>query len=104
MKNPYQILGVSESSTDETIRKAWLEKVRQYSPETAPEKFKEIRDAFEKIKSKPDRLRHFLFSTDCYIDSPVEALTAELEDISKRRPPSLKFFQNLISQTFNQLK
>ena len=84
------------------IRKAWLEKVRQYLLKLLL-KNSEIRDAFEKIKSKPDRLRHFLFSTDCYIDSPLEALTAELEDISKRRL-LVKIFQNLISQTFNQLK
>jgi curved DNA-binding protein CbpA len=103
VKNPYKILGVKLDATDEMIRKAWLEKVHQFPPETASEKFKEIREAYEKIGTRSSRYRNYLMSTDCYIDSPFEALTQELEDISNRRPPSINELQTIISQSFDQI-
>jgi len=103
VRNPYQTLGVAIDASDETIRKAWLQKVRQFPPETAPEQFKEIREAFETINTSTNRLRHFLMSTDCYINSPFEALTVELQDIAKRQSPSISTLGELISQSYNQL-
>ncbi len=47
--NPFLILGVSPMANDETIRSAYLEKLRQFPPEKESERFKEISDAFERI-------------------------------------------------------
>ena len=61
MKTPFDILGVAEDATDEAIKKAYLQKVRQYPPERAPEQFQKIRAAFEVIQTQQQRLKYQLF-------------------------------------------
>jgi curved DNA-binding protein CbpA len=61
MKTPFDILGVNEDANDEAIKKAYLQKVRQYPPERAPEQFKRIRSAFEASQSLHQRLKYQLF-------------------------------------------
>ncbi len=61
MKTPFDLLEVADTATDEMIKKAYLQKVRQYPPERSPEEFQRIRIAFETIKSQRQRLRYQLF-------------------------------------------
>lgn len=58
MNDPYSILGVSQSATDEEIKKAYRELVRKYHPDNyhnnpladlAQEKMKEINEAYDSI-------------------------------------------------------
>ncbi len=61
MNSPYTILGVSEEAGDEAIKKAYLAKVKQHSPDLDPEGFQLIRAAFEAIRDEKSRLHHRLF-------------------------------------------
>lgn len=61
MRTPFEILDIDESATDDMIKSAYLKKVRQFSPERYPEKFKEIKKAYDSIKSLKKRLEHRLF-------------------------------------------
>jgi curved DNA-binding protein CbpA len=57
MLNPYQILNVSPDASIEEIKKAYFRLVRKYPPETEPEKFKTIRQAYEQLKTLSVRVK-----------------------------------------------
>ncbi len=46
----YEVLGLEQGATQEEIKKAYFSLVRQHSPEKDPEKFREIREAYEHLK------------------------------------------------------
>lgn len=62
MKTAFEILEVSEDATDDAIKQAYLQKVKQYPPEQAPEQFQLIRTAYEAIKTKSLRIKYQLFA------------------------------------------
>lgn len=103
VKNPYRLLGVTPDAGDEEIRKAWLEKVRRFPPENAPDEFRMMREAYETISTRTKRLRHYLFSTDSYSTCPFEALTTQLETPANRTPPSMEELNELITQQFDTM-
>ena len=49
MTDPYQVMGLAADCDDETIRRRYLELVKQFSPEQHPEKFAAVRAAYESL-------------------------------------------------------
>ena len=62
--DPIEVLGISQTATDEEIRAAYLRRVREYPPDRAPEQFEKIREAYETLRDPRRRVRHRLFSVD----------------------------------------
>ncbi len=60
--NPYEILKISRDADDKIIKQAYLQQVKQYPPEQAPEQFKRINAAYELIKDEYSRLNYDLFN------------------------------------------
>lgn len=50
MENDYKVLGLEQGASQKEIKKAYFSLVRKYSPEENPEKFREIREAYERLK------------------------------------------------------
>ena len=49
MPNPFTVLGVVETANDDTIKKAYLQQVREHPPERDAERFQTIRDEYDFI-------------------------------------------------------
>jgi len=71
--DPYRILGVSPTAGQEEIRAAYLALLRAHPPEKEPAKFKEIRDAYNRLKDEAARVRTALLHMDL-TDPPAEPL------------------------------
>lgn len=60
-RDPYNVLGLSRQADDEDIKRAYFQLVRQFSPERAPDQFREIRTAYEQLRDPANRARLGLF-------------------------------------------
>ena len=97
MDDPYSVLGLLSDSDDETIRRRYLELVRQYSPEHHPQRFAAIRAAYESLRDQNARLRHRLFEAGK--KESLDALVEEIECRSPRRRVSLKELLEAVRRT-----
>ncbi len=87
MSDPYTILGLATDSTDDAIRRRYLALVRTYTPERAPERFVEIREAYEKLRDPISRLRYQLFELSK--DDSLDAIIADAKASIPRRRVSV---------------
>jgi len=60
-REPYRVLGIGRRASEGEIKRAYFLLVRQFPPETAPEKFQEIRSAYEQLRTAESRARVDLF-------------------------------------------
>lgn len=93
MSDPYEVLGLPSDSDDETIRRRYLELVRQFPPEHQPQKFAAVRAAYEELRDLNTRLRYRLFEAGK--KDTIDALIEEIACRSPRRRLSLKTLLNL---------
>ncbi len=54
--SPFVVLGVAHDVDDAGLKKAYFRKLREHPPETSPEKFQQVQEAFETLRD-PDRRR-----------------------------------------------
>lgn len=94
MNDPYEVLGLAADSDDETIRRRYLELVRQFTPEHHPQKFAAVRAAYEALRDLNTRLTHRLFESGK--KETLDALIEEVACRSPRRRLSLKTLLNLV--------
>jgi curved DNA-binding protein CbpA len=71
LSNPHRTLGVSHDAGQEEIRAAYLKLLRAHPPEKEPEKFKEIRTAYERLKDERERIRTAVLQMDLTDPGPV---------------------------------
>lgn len=63
-EDPKKILDVSDHADGEEIRKAYLDKIKQYPPDRMPAEFEKIRDAYEILKNPGTRIMAMLRRID----------------------------------------
>ncbi|MHB0958112.1 MAG: J domain-containing protein [Pirellulaceae bacterium] len=84
MRDPYEILGLDHDADAETVRRRYLELVRQYSPERAPQEFGEIRGAYDRLRDPVVNLESRLFNLTA--SHTLESLLADREpDVRQQR-------------------
>jgi curved DNA-binding protein CbpA len=64
MADPFKLLGVTPDADEATLRRRYLELVRQYPPEKYPREFAEIRQAYEDARDPESRLAKMLFAAE----------------------------------------
>lgn len=93
---PYELLGVAPTADDKAIRSAYLELIKAYPPDRAPERFKQIANAYESIKDEKKRLEFYLFNKDIPVNRPFEALLLQMKRAGKRKPPDFDTLKELL--------
>ena len=88
MTDPYSVLGVSPQSDDETIRKRYLELVRQFSPEQHPQRFAAVRAAYDAVRDLNRRVFYQLFEAGR--NDSVDQIIEEIACRTQRRRFSLQ--------------
>lgn len=78
--DPYAVLGVPPESDDETIRRRYLELVKQFQPEHHPHEFAAVRAAYEKLRDLDARVRYRLFEQGRKdtMDQVIEEITCRM--------------------------
>lgn len=61
MRDPYLILGIDLDADDAAVEQAYLDAIKRCPPERDAERFNAIRQAFEQLRGRRDRIGHALF-------------------------------------------
>jgi curved DNA-binding protein CbpA len=85
--DPYQVLELPPDADDAAIRARYLELVRRWPPEQAPERFAAVRAAYELVRNRDARLKHRLF--DAGRGASIDGLIEEAVCRSRRRRVTL---------------
>ena len=56
MRDPFTVLGVTDEADDTEIRRRYLALVREFPPDRAPERFQELRAAYDALSDERKRL------------------------------------------------
>jgi curved DNA-binding protein CbpA len=72
--NPYLFLDVPRDAGDAAIRRAYLDAIKEATPETDPLRFKALTVAYDRIKDPIHRHRLELFGGETAGDSPLDAV------------------------------
>ena len=77
MDDHFDVLGLTKDASESEIRQRYLELVRAFSPERAPERFAAIHAAYSALRDPTARLESQLFSVECESDS-LDSLASDL--------------------------
>ena len=62
MADPYEVLGLPPDADEVGVRRRYLQLVRQHPPEREPERFAELRAAYDQLRDPVTRLEAQLFA------------------------------------------
>ncbi len=94
MTDPFEVLGLTTGADDDEIRQRYLDLVRQFPPERSPEKFAEVKQAYDRLRDLDTRLRYRLFEA-----GKKENLHSLIEEISCRNSRRRIALETLLSMT-----
>lgn len=87
MTDAYEVLGLARDADEAAIRKRYLELVRQFPPDRDPQRFGEIREAYERLRDPVERMRKMLY--DLKSTDSMDMILSELRTrLRKTRIPT----------------
>lgn len=93
MNDPYVVLGLPSDADEATIRRRYLELVRESPPDRDPERFAVIRAAYEQARDPARRLTALILEpTD---SDSLDALAADIRARLVKARPSLEALLSL---------
>jgi curved DNA-binding protein CbpA len=87
MPNPFRVLSLPETATDEAVRSSYVALLKKHPPEREPERFREIQAAYETIRDELSRRRFLLFEPSR--GETLQAWIQEIREESRHRRMSL---------------
>lgn len=84
-RNPWSVLDVSEDASDDQIRAAYMQKVKQYPPDRCGPEFERVRDAYEQLKDPYRRAKHLILGATS--EAPLESLLDDLPPVRQHAGP-----------------
>src|SRR5580704_12869858 len=79
MNDPYEIFGLTAEAGEAEIRQRYLELVRQFPPDQAPERFAAVHAAYDALRDPARRLHERIFMFETKHDS-FEAIASDLRN------------------------
>lgn len=79
--NYYEVLGLPEGAGQKEIKRAYFKLVRQYSPEKDPERFQQIREAYERLTEDKDTEKEGIIA----LEFPDIPLASQMKEQIQRR-------------------
>ena len=98
MYDPYEILNLNPNCDDAQVRRAYLDKIKEFPPEQFPEQFRIISEAYELVKEQKNRLEFSFLDKDPGAESPIDTLRQPQILKALRQPPSLPIMQEYLRQ------
>ena len=84
----YKTLGLEQGASQKEIKRAYFSLVRKYSPEEAPEKFRKIREAYERLKGQTE-------GQGPMFPRPVDPLACKFLDLYWSSTENIKCYSKL---------
>ena len=96
--HPYRTLQVGLDDDSKTIRQSYLNAIRRHPPESDPEGFRLINDAYDLIKTEDARLMREIGknASTAYLDSPKAAALAFFQADIDQVPPAEELFYTFL--------
>ena len=91
--NPFLVLDVPTTASDEEVRAAYQRLLRRFPPEHRPEQFQLIQEAYQSLRTERDRWRWRLLNLSNSHDGPLEMVAAFASLPGRAQPPGAPAFR-----------
>jgi hypothetical protein len=94
--NPFLVLDVPTTASDEEVRAAYQRLLRRFPPEHRPEQFQLIQESYQLLRTERDRWRWRLLDLPNSHDGPVEVLAQFVRLPGRAKPPGAAAFNTFL--------
>jgi hypothetical protein len=91
--NPFLVLNLPATATDEQVRAAYRVAIQQNPPEGDAEKFQAVQEAWQQLQDERSRWKARLFPVAAHCDGPRAALLEYLQLPGRLQPLGQPVFQ-----------